>query len=149
VPRRPAVAAFDDGRVLQLAVASTYRAVWERFKAVRRRGIRPERVLAAMAVRYADCADVDTNQVLIAELADLADHIDGEQARALGVTPMQFIGEPPTWTVWSYGLAGSGVRPYRLDLLCWRITLDPARTEILVIDRRTDVGSTFYSPKRH
>jgi hypothetical protein len=148
VPRRPAVAAFDDGRVLPLAVASTYGAVWERFKAAWRRGIRPERVLAALAVRYADFADVDTNQVLIAELADLADHIDGARARALGIRPMQFAAEPPTWTVWSYGLARSGIRPYRLDLLCWRITLDPARAEIVVVDHRTDVVSAFYSPGR-
>jgi hypothetical protein len=144
IPRRPAVAALADGEVLPLAVASTYRAVWARLRAAPRCGNRPERVLAALAVRYVECEDVDTNQVLVADLADLADHIDDARARELGVTPLEFVAEPPTWAMWSYGLARSGVRPYRLDLLRWRISLDPARTGIVVDNRRTNVPSAFY-----
>jgi hypothetical protein len=143
-PRRPACAVLADGEVLPLAVASSYPRVWEAIRVRPPHGIRPERVLADLAVRYVERPDVDAHQVLVADLADLGDHVDAERAQALGVTPLEFTPEPPTWSVWSYGLARSGARPPRLDLLRWRIALRGDDGEIAVVERHDDVGSTFY-----
>ncbi len=105
-------------------------------------------MLAALAVRYARHVDVDvdTHQTLVADVADLASHVDAARARELGVEPLRYDRDPPTLTAWSYGLARSGARPPRLDLLRWRISLDPRHAAIAVVERRVDVPSTFYEP---
>jgi hypothetical protein len=145
VLRRPAVAVLGPEQVLPLAEAASYLPLWERLRTAAQQ---PERLLADLAIRYAGHVDVDTHQILVAELADLADHVDAARARELGVEPLRFNPGSQTWAVWSYGLARSGARPPRLDLLRWRITLDPGHPEIAVVERRSDVPSTFYEPGR-